>query len=103
MSPTIVLLILVAANMHLYSDAHIIYGDYAHDIWDPELVRSVLSQLTPENMRVDLLLPHFNRTAAGMQSILITLKVGNIIWEFEDLILSMQMCRWIHGSRLRSQ
>lgn len=69
---TIVLLKLLTANMHLYSEAHVIYGDYAHDMWNPDLVTSVLSQLTPDNMRVDLLLHHFNRTAAGIYSVQLT-------------------------------
>lgn len=51
--------------MHLYSEAHIMYGDYAHDVWNPNLIIDVLSRLTPDNMRADLLLHHFDRTASG--------------------------------------
>lgn len=60
-----VLMKFLTANMYLYSEAHIIYGDYAHDLWKPDLVTGVLSKMTPDNMRVDLLLHHFDRTASG--------------------------------------
>jgi len=54
--------------MQLYPEAHILYGDYAHDLWKPELVMDVLSKMTPANMRVDLLSHHFDRTASGNHS-----------------------------------
>ncbi|KAK9153408.1 hypothetical protein Sjap_000888 [Stephania japonica] len=45
----------LAANMLLYPEEHIIYGDYAYEIWDEKLIKHVLSFLKPENMRVDLM------------------------------------------------
>ncbi|KAK9128209.1 hypothetical protein Syun_017006 [Stephania yunnanensis] len=45
----------LAANMLLYPEEHIIYGDYAYEIWDEKLIKHVLSFLKPENMRVDVM------------------------------------------------
>ncbi|KAL2651160.1 hypothetical protein R1flu_019288 [Riccia fluitans] len=44
----------LASNMHLYSEDHIIYGDYAFEEWDPKHVNELLALITPDNMRLDL-------------------------------------------------
>lgn len=56
---------LLAANMFLYTKAHVLYGDYAHDIWDPAMITELLAQLIPVNMRADLLLHRFDKTSSG--------------------------------------
>lgn len=55
----------MAANMHLYSEEDIIYGDYAFQQWDPELVADLLTQVNPKNMRLDLVTKSFNKRSPG--------------------------------------
>ena len=55
----------MAANMHLYSEEDIIYGDYAFQKWDPELVADLLTQVNPKNMRLDLVTKSFNKSSPG--------------------------------------
>ncbi|MCL7024740.1 hypothetical protein MKW94_013598 [Papaver nudicaule] len=50
----------LAENLLRYSDEHIIYGDYAYEVWDDNLIKHVLSFFTPENMRVDILSKSFD-------------------------------------------
>lgn len=44
----------VAGNLLLYAAEHVIYGYYAYEIWDEELIKYVLDFLRPENMRIDV-------------------------------------------------
>jgi len=55
----------VVANMHLYSEENIIYGDYSFDKWDPDLVADLLKRVNPSNMRLDIVTKSFNRNAPG--------------------------------------
>ncbi|XP_073396481.1 nardilysin-like isoform X2 [Physcomitrium patens] len=57
----------LATNMFLYTKAHVLYGDYAHDIWDPAMITELLAQLIPVNMRADLLLHRFDKTSSDVQ------------------------------------
>eukprot|EP01018_Ginkgo_biloba_P000447 Gb_03820 [translate_table: standard] len=57
----------LAVNLLEYPEEHIIYGDYAFEIWDPRLVEHVLSFFTPQNMRVDILTKSFDRQSPGVQ------------------------------------
>ncbi|XP_042507434.1 nardilysin-like isoform X2 [Macadamia integrifolia] len=45
----------LAENLLVYPEKHVIYGDYAFEVWDEKLLKHVLSFFTPENMRVDIL------------------------------------------------
>lgn len=53
------------ANMHLYSEQHIIYGDYAFQQWDGELVADLLKEVNPYNMRIDLVSKNFDKNRPG--------------------------------------
>lgn len=53
------------ANMRIYSECDIIYGDYAFEQWDPELLTELLSYLTPSNMRLDLMTKPFDKNVPG--------------------------------------
>ncbi|PIA59677.1 hypothetical protein AQUCO_00400519v1 [Aquilegia coerulea] len=57
----------LAANLLLYSEEHIIYGDYVYDVWDEKLITHVLNFLTPENMRVDILSKSFDKQSKDVQ------------------------------------
>eukprot|EP00249_Psilotum_nudum_P016776 c25983_g1_i2 orf=79-3465(+) len=57
----------LTSNMHLYPEKHIIYGDYAHEVWDPVLVQRLLDWLIPGNMRLDLVTKSFNMESPGVQ------------------------------------
>ncbi|KAL6493357.1 hypothetical protein OROGR_032491 [Orobanche gracilis] len=49
------------ANLHLYPPGHVIYGDYAYNIWDEKMIKDLLGYLTPGNMRVDLQTKSFSK------------------------------------------
>ncbi|XP_059626381.1 nardilysin-like isoform X2 [Cornus florida] len=51
----------LAENLLVYPPEHIIYGDYAYNVWDEEMIKYVLSFFTPENMRVDVVSKSFNK------------------------------------------
>ncbi|KAF9594541.1 hypothetical protein IFM89_033511 [Coptis chinensis] len=57
----------LAANLLLYTEEHIIYGDYVYNIWDDKLIAHVLSFLTPENMRIDILSKSFDKQSKDVQ------------------------------------
>ncbi|KAK9944576.1 hypothetical protein M0R45_010137 [Rubus argutus] len=45
----------LAENLLRYAPEHVIYGDYAYESWDEELIEYVLGFFRPENMRVDVI------------------------------------------------
>lgn len=55
--------------MHLYSEQHIIYGDYAFQQWDAELVADLLKQVNPYNMRIDLVSKNFDKNRPGIHNL----------------------------------
>ncbi|CAL8160346.1 unnamed protein product [Prunus armeniaca] len=44
----------LAGSLLFYPAKYIIYGGYAYESWDEELIKHVLGFFTPDNMRVDL-------------------------------------------------
>ena len=48
-----------------YSEKHVIYGEYAYEVWDGQLIEHILTFFTPENMRVDLLTKSFDSQSPG--------------------------------------
>ncbi|WOL14776.1 nardilysin-like [Canna indica] len=58
----------LAENLFFYCKEHIIYGEYAFEQWDPDLVQYVLSFFSPENMRVDILSKSFDKQSEAIQS-----------------------------------
>lgn len=57
----------LAANLLVYPEEHIIYGDYAFEIWDPKVVEHTLSFINPHNMRVDILTKSFDCQSSDVQ------------------------------------
>ncbi|CAL9778048.1 unnamed protein product [Musa acuminata subsp. burmannicoides] len=57
----------LAENMFFYSEKHIIYGEYAFEQWDPDLIQHVLSFFSPENMRIDILSKSFDKQSEAIQ------------------------------------
>ncbi|KAF6164742.1 hypothetical protein GIB67_040994 [Kingdonia uniflora] len=57
----------LAENLLLYPEEHIIYGDYALEVWDEALIKRVLSFLTPENMRGDILSKSIGKHSKDVQ------------------------------------
>ncbi|KAL3653227.1 hypothetical protein CASFOL_002908 [Castilleja foliolosa] len=45
----------LAANLLVYPPEHVIYGDYAFEVWDEEMIKYLLDLLRPGNMRVDII------------------------------------------------
>jgi hypothetical protein len=54
--------------MHIYAEEHTVYGDYAFEKWDPELVADLLDRVNPYNMRLDLVTKNFDKTSSGTTS-----------------------------------
>ncbi|RAL37378.1 hypothetical protein DM860_000072 [Cuscuta australis] len=44
----------LAGNMLVYPPQDVVYGDYAYEIWDEQLIKDILGFFTVDNMRVDL-------------------------------------------------
>lgn len=44
-----------AENLLVYPPEHVIYGDYAYEVWDDEMIKYLLEFFNPGNMRVDIL------------------------------------------------
>lgn len=57
----------LASNMHIYREEHTIYGDYAFEEWDPELVADLIDRVNPYNMRLDLVTKNFDKNSPGIQ------------------------------------
>ncbi|MQL76025.1 hypothetical protein Taro_008407 [Colocasia esculenta] len=57
----------LAENLMFYSEEHIIYGEYAFEVWDDNLVEHILSFFTPDNMRIDLLTKSFDAQSHAVQ------------------------------------
>ncbi|XP_058075334.1 nardilysin-like isoform X3 [Magnolia sinica] len=57
----------LAENLLLYSEEHIIYGEYAFEVWDDRLIEHVLSFFTPENMRIDIVSKSFDKQLKDVQ------------------------------------
>ncbi|KAH9309723.1 hypothetical protein KI387_037634, partial [Taxus chinensis] len=58
---------MLAENLLRYPEEHILYGEYAFEIWDPMLVEHTLSFFTPQNMRVDILTKSFDQQSSGVE------------------------------------
>eukprot|EP00250_Pteridium_aquilinum_P001882 c12089_g1_i1 orf=386-3718(-) len=57
----------LATNMHIFPENHIIYGDFALEAWDPDLVQSLLNLMVPANMRLDIVTKSFDANATDVQ------------------------------------
>ncbi|KAK2997923.1 hypothetical protein RJ639_026079 [Escallonia herrerae] len=44
----------LAENLLVYPPEHVIYGDYAYEVWDAQMIKFILGFFTPENMRIDI-------------------------------------------------
>ncbi|KAK9279411.1 hypothetical protein L1049_013090 [Liquidambar formosana] len=44
----------LAGNLLVYPAEHVIYGEYAYEVWDEERIKCVLGFFKPENMRIDV-------------------------------------------------
>ncbi|KAG8371571.1 hypothetical protein BUALT_Bualt13G0101800 [Buddleja alternifolia] len=54
--------IFIAGNLLVYPPEHVIYGDYAYEVWDEEIIKHLLDCFSPGNMRVDVLTKSFNKS-----------------------------------------
>ncbi|KAK4370214.1 hypothetical protein RND71_009689 [Anisodus tanguticus] len=52
----------LAEGLLVYPPKHVIYGDYAYDVWDAEFIKHVLDFFRPENMRVDIVTKSFQKS-----------------------------------------
>ncbi|KAG9154982.1 hypothetical protein Leryth_012165 [Lithospermum erythrorhizon] len=51
----------LAANMLVYPAEHVVYGDYAYEVWDAQMINHILDYFRPENMRIDVVSKSFNK------------------------------------------
>lgn len=56
----------MAENLLVYPPEHIIYGDYAFNVWDEEMIKYVLGFFRPENMRVDVVSKSLNKSQGNL-------------------------------------
>ncbi|WP_102796264.1 insulinase family protein [Bowmanella denitrificans] len=47
----------LATQLHFYPPQHLLSGEYLMDTFAPELIKHMLEQMTPDNMRLKLILP----------------------------------------------
>ncbi|KAL7152177.1 hypothetical protein ABFS83_04G079600 [Erythranthe nasuta] len=52
----------LAEKLLVYPPKHVIYGDYAYEVWDEEMIKHVLDFFRPGNMRVDILTKSFKKS-----------------------------------------
>ncbi|KAL3829021.1 hypothetical protein ACJIZ3_017823 [Penstemon smallii] len=52
----------LAENLLVYPPEHVIYGEYAYEVWDEEIIKYLLDFFRPGNMRVDILTKSFNKS-----------------------------------------
>ncbi|GER35472.1 insulinase (Peptidase family M16) family protein [Striga asiatica] len=52
----------LAGNLLVYPPEHVIYGDYAYEVWDKNMIKHLLGFFRPGNMRVDILTKSFEKS-----------------------------------------
>ncbi|CAA0838104.1 Insulinase (Peptidase family M16) family protein [Striga hermonthica] len=52
----------LAGNLLVYPPEHVIYGDYAYEVWDKNMIKHLLGLFRPGNMRVDILTKSFEKS-----------------------------------------
>lgn len=52
----------IAENLLVYPPEHVIYGDYAYEVWDEEMIKYLMDFFMPGNMRVDILTKSFKKS-----------------------------------------
>ncbi|KAJ3699601.1 hypothetical protein LUZ61_003306 [Rhynchospora tenuis] len=57
----------LAENTLLYQEKHIVCGEYLHEEWDPALVEYIMTLLSPDNMRIDLVTKSFDKNSQAVQ------------------------------------
>lgn len=56
------LMSIIAENLLVYPPQHVIYGDYAYEVWDEEMIKYLMDFFRPGNMRVDILTKSFKKS-----------------------------------------
>ncbi|WMV45910.1 hypothetical protein MTR67_039295 [Solanum verrucosum] len=67
----------LAEGLLVYPPEHVIYGDYAYDVWDAEFIKYVLDFFRPENMRVDVVSKSFQKSDGNIHN-LICLNISSL-------------------------
>ncbi|KAL8549034.1 hypothetical protein ACS0TY_008056 [Phlomoides rotata] len=52
----------LSENLLVYPPEHVIYGDYAYEFWDEEMIKYLMDFFRPGNMRVDILTKSFKKS-----------------------------------------
>ncbi|KAL9250679.1 Transcription factor RF2b-like protein [Drosera capensis] len=68
----------LAVNMLLCPAEHVIYGDYAFKVWDGELFTSILSFLSPRNMRFDIVSKSFDKLEDELNEVIYRASVAKL-------------------------
>ncbi|CAH9135246.1 unnamed protein product [Cuscuta epithymum] len=55
----------LAENLLVYPPEHVVYGDYAYEVWDELLIKYVLGFFRADNMRVDIVTKSLNDSGGG--------------------------------------
>lgn len=59
----------VASDMHQYKLEHTLIGSYLHEVFDPELISSLLARMTPGDVRLDLQTKNFDECKGQLQAL----------------------------------
>jgi nardilysin len=63
----------LSSDMHTYPVHHAVAATYLYENWDPQLVNSLLSEMTPEKARIDLQVAEYNDCVQGLKDIIVTM------------------------------
>nr|GMD28319.1 nardilysin-like isoform X1 [Ipomoea batatas] len=53
--------------MLVYPPEDVVYGDYAYEIWDEQLIKYILGFFRADNMRVDVVTKSLNNSSVTSQ------------------------------------
>lgn len=63
----------LSSDMHIYPVHHAVAATYLYKVWDPQLVSSLLSEMTPEKARIDLQVAEYSDCVQGLKDIIVTM------------------------------
>lgn len=80
--------------MLVFPPEHVIYGDYAYEVWDAEMIKYILEFFNPGNMRADILTKSLKKPH-GSNLVLIIVAVLVLIFDYV-ICVSPNSCVYKH-------
>lgn len=66
---------IIAENLLVFPPEHVIYADYAYEVWDAEMIKYILEFFNPGNMRVDILTKSLKKSRGNAIHIIVTVLI----------------------------